>query len=148
MAHPNPNGSAIPAAPTLSAIRQLESRSRKSTSRPTKNRNNMRPRLAAVFRTGIEAVGNMAAVNPGIRPKTEGPRRMPPMISAMTRGCLILERGKWRTRQKMMMIPACHCRELALKVRMGQDANTWTMKRVMGFEAFQVLGFAPSRIPP
>ncbi len=107
MAHPNPKGRAIPAAPTLRAIRQFDRRSRKSTSRPTKNRNNIRPRLAAVFRTGIEAVGNMAAVKPGIRPKTEGPSRIPPIISAMTRGCLILERGKCRTRQKMMMIPAC-----------------------------------------
>ena len=119
MAHPNPNGSAIPAAPTLSAIRQLESRSRKSTSSPTKNRNKIRPRLAAVFRTGMEAVGNMAAVKPGMRPKTEGPRRIPPIISAITRGCFILERGKWRTRQKMMMMPACHDREFAAEARVA-----------------------------
>ena len=120
MAHPNPKGRAIPAAPTLSAIRQLESRSRKSTSRPTKKRNRIRPRLAAVFRTGMEAVGKMAAVKPGIRPNTEGPRRIPPMISAMTRGCLILERGKWRTRQKMMMIPACRHHQSAVEATVEQ----------------------------
>jgi len=54
----------------------------------------------------MEAAGKMALVKPGMRPKTEGPRRMPPMTSAMTRGWRILERGKWRRRQKMMMIPA------------------------------------------
>lgn len=31
------------------------------------------------------------------------------MISAMTVGCRILERGYWSRRQKMMMMPAC-CR--------------------------------------
>ena len=55
----------------------------------------------------MDAVGKMAAVKPGILPHTEGPSRIPPMISAMTLGCFILDRGKWRMRQKTMMIPAC-----------------------------------------
>ena len=107
MAHPSPNGRAMPAAPTLNAIRQLRSRSRRSTSSPTKNRNRMRPRLATLVRLGIDSFGKMWFVKPGILPKTEGPSRMPPMISAMTRGCLILDSGKWRIRQKTRMMLAC-----------------------------------------
>ena len=93
MAQPRPKGRAIPAAPTLNATLQLEMRIRKSTSRPTRKRKSTRPRLATRERVGIEALGKMASLKPGTRPRTDGPSRIPPMISAMTRGCLILERG-------------------------------------------------------
>ena len=106
MPQPKPNGRAMPASPTLRAIFQLDKSKRKSTSNPTKNRKSIKPTLAAMERVGMEAVGKMCSVKPGIRPKTEGPRRMPPMTSAMTRGWRILERGKWRIRQKMMMMAA------------------------------------------
>ena len=66
----------------------------------------MRPTLAAVDSVGMEAGGKMALVKPGARPRTEGPSSIPPMTSAMTRGCLILERGRWRMRVKTMMMPA------------------------------------------
>ena len=62
--------------------------------------------LAAVESVGMEAAGKMALVKPGARPRTEGPSSMPPMTSAMTLGCLILDRGRWRSRVKMRMIPA------------------------------------------
>lgn len=96
----------MPAAPTLSATLQFFKSSRRSTSSPTKKRKSTRPILAARESVGMEAVGKMASVKPGIRPNTEGPRRIPPMISAMTRGWRILERGKWRRRVKMMIMPA------------------------------------------
>lgn len=77
---------AIPRAPTLKAIRQLLARNRKSTSRPTRNKNKTNPRLAASVKAGMDAVGKMCAVKPGILPIIEGPRIMPVMTSAMTRG--------------------------------------------------------------
>jgi len=93
MAHPSPKGKAIPAAPTLKAGRQLLTRYRRSTSRPTRKRKSTKPRLATRVRFGMEATGKIASVKPGIRPMTEGPSRIPPMTSAMTRGCRIRERG-------------------------------------------------------
>ena len=107
MPQPNPKGIAIPAAPTLKAIRQFDTRSRRSTSSPTRKRKRIRPTLAAVVSVGMEAIGKIAFVKPGMRPNTEGPSNIPAMTSAITLGCLILERGKWRRRQKMMMMPAC-----------------------------------------
>jgi len=92
IAHPRPNGSAIPAAPTLTATFQLLTKYRRSTSRPTKKRNRMSPKLATRLRPGIAGVGKMACVKPGIRPMTEGPRRTPPSTSAITRG--------WRRRAR------------------------------------------------
>ena len=62
--------------------------------------------LAAVESVGMEAAGKMALVKPGALPRTDGPSSMPPMTSAMTLGCLILERGRWRRRVKMRMMPA------------------------------------------
>ena len=62
--------------------------------------------LAAVDSVGMEAAGKMALVKPGARPRTEGPSSIPPMTSAMTLGCLILERGRWRIRVNMMIMPA------------------------------------------
>ncbi|KAI2474379.1 Na-H-Exchanger multi-domain protein [Pyrenophora tritici-repentis] len=93
IAAPNPNGTAILAIPTLSAIFQLLSKKRKSTSKPMMKRNRVRPRLATRFRLVIDAWGKIESLKPGIRPMTEGPRMMPPMISEMTRGWRILERG-------------------------------------------------------
>ena len=87
MAHPKPNGNAIPATPTLTASLQLLTKYLKSTSKPTRNKNNTSPRFATSDRFGIDSVGNIASVKPGIRPMTDGPRRIPPMTSAMTRGC-------------------------------------------------------------
>ena len=106
IAHPSPKGRAIPAAPTLSAMRQFLTRRRKSTSSPTRKRKRIRPTLAAADSVGMEARGKMALVKPGARPRTEGPSRIPPMTSAMTLGCLIMERGRWRSRVNMMMMPA------------------------------------------
>jgi hypothetical protein len=108
MAHPNPKGSAMPAAPTLNAIRQLLTRNLKSTSRPTRNKKRTRPKLAAKFRAGIEAVGKIALLNPGIRPITEGPNKMPAITSAMTRGCRSRDKGKCKILQRIRMIEACN----------------------------------------
>ncbi len=55
----------------------------------------------------MEAAGKMVSVKPGIRPMTEGPSKMPPMTSAITRGWRSLERGKCSRRQKIMIMPAC-----------------------------------------
>lgn len=96
----------MPANPTLTAILQLDTSKRRSTSRPTRKRKRIKPMLAAVVRVGREATGKMASEKAGICPRTDGPSSIPPMTSAMTRGCLSLERGKWRRRQKMMMMPA------------------------------------------
>jgi hypothetical protein len=97
----------MPARPTLAAILQLLARYLRSTSSPTRKRNNTRPRFATKVRLGMEAAGKMALVKPGILPNTEGPRRIPTMTSAMTRGCRSLERGQCRIRQKVMTMPAC-----------------------------------------
>lgn len=91
IAHPKPKGNAMPATPTLIASLQFLTKYRKSTSRPTKNKKRTRPRLATSVRFGIESVGKMASVKPGILPITEGPSNMPPMTSAITRG--------WRSRE-------------------------------------------------
>jgi hypothetical protein len=96
----------MPSSDTLAAIRQLDTKNRTSVSRPTRNRKNINPKLATAFKVGIEAVGNMVLVKLGIWPSTDGPRRMPPMTSAITRGWRILESGQWRSQQKMMMMPA------------------------------------------
>jgi hypothetical protein len=60
-----------------------------------------------MFSTGREATGKMVSLKPGIRPMAVGPRRIPPMTSAMTLGWRNLESGKCRIRQKMMMMDAC-----------------------------------------
>jgi len=91
ISQPRPNGKAMPAAPTLSVIFQFETMIRKSTSRPTKNRKSTSPTSAARESVGIGFLGKIALVKPGIRPNTEGPRSIPPMISAMTRGWQISE---------------------------------------------------------
>ena len=107
MAQPSPNGKAMPARPTLTADLQLLMRNRISTSSPTRNRKRTSPRLAMRLRLGIEAVGKMASVKPGMRPMTDGPSRIPPMTSAITRGCRMRERGQCKRRQNMMIMPAC-----------------------------------------
>lgn len=106
IAQPKPNGKIIPAVPTLNATLQLPKKTRRSTSSPTKNKNSTNPRLAMRLRFGMEAVGNMASVKPGMRPITVGPSMIPPITSAITRGCFIFDSGQWRSRQNMMMIPA------------------------------------------
>ena len=107
MAQPSPKGNAIPARPTLTADLQLLIKYRISTSRPTRNRNRTSPRFAIRFKLGIEAVGKIASEKPGMRPITEGPSRIPPMTSAITRGWRIRERGQCSSRQKPMMMLAC-----------------------------------------
>ncbi|KAH3682531.1 hypothetical protein WICPIJ_006504 [Wickerhamomyces pijperi] len=89
MAHPNPNGIAMLTNPTLSAILAFFLMNSISTSNPTKNKNKMTPKLAIKLRSGIEGLGKQVDVKLGIRPKTEGPKRIPAMTSEMTRGCLI-----------------------------------------------------------
>lgn len=71
--------------------------------------------MAATEKAGIEVVGNIAFVKPGIRPIMLGPRMMPVRTSAMTRGWRSFERGKWRSRVRMITIPA------------------WYMKTMIGF---------------
>jgi len=93
IAHPKPKGKIIPRKPTLTAMRQLLIRNRTSTSNPTMKRNNIRPMLATVASVGWAPAGKTVEVNPGIRPITEGPSRMPPMTSAMTRGWRRRDRG-------------------------------------------------------
>lgn len=133
MAQPSPKGRAMPAAPTLNAIRQLLTRNLKSTSRPTRNKNSTRPKFAAKVRAGIEAVGKMALLKPGIRPITEGPNKMPAITSAMTRGCRSRDRGKCKSRQKIRIMPAFHVNyELATCIQ-GFTVLTWMMKRIIGF---------------
>jgi len=83
----------MPASPTDRAMRQFDMKRRMSTSSATRNRKRIRPRFATRLRIGMEAAGKMAAWKPGMRIMTEGPRMMPPMTSAMTRGCRISERG-------------------------------------------------------
>nr|POF24725.1 hypothetical protein CFP56_71700 [Quercus suber] len=86
MAYPRPKGKAIPAVPTLSATFQLLAAYRRSTSKPTKKRKSTNPKFATRVRLGILAVGKMASEKPGMRPMTEGPSKIPPTTSAMTRG--------------------------------------------------------------
>lgn len=153
MPQPNPNGIAMPAAPTLKAIRQFNTRSRRSTSSPTRKRNRIRPTLAAIEKAGIEAAGNMAFVKPGMRPNTEGPSSMPPMTSAITLGCLILERGKWRRRQKMMIMPAYNTQKSANDAegrneKLNGEQHTCIMKVMIGLLGLYIEGFMPSRMPP
>lgn len=69
-------------------------------------RNNVRPMFATRLRFVIEAAGKMEVWNPGMRPMTDGPRMIPPIISDMTLGWRILERGQFSARQKMMIIEA------------------------------------------
>jgi hypothetical protein len=86
MAAPKPKGRAILATPTVMATRQLLTKYRMSTSSPTRNRKSIRPMLATKVRLGFASSGKMVSVKPGIRPITDGPSRMPPMTSAITRG--------------------------------------------------------------
>lgn len=70
------------------------------------NINKTNPRLATRLKLGEAAAGKIVAVKPGILPITEGPSKTPPMTSAMTRGCRILDSGQCKSRQNMIMIPA------------------------------------------
>lgn len=67
------------------------------------------------FRYGRLCVGKMLLEKPGMRPKTVGPSKMPPMTSAMTLGWRILANPMARTLVKMRM------------------SESWMMKSVMGF---------------
>ena len=93
IAQPKPNGTTMPTKLTPAAIFQFLERNRRSTSRPTRNRNRTKPRLATVERMGIVSVGKMCLVKPGTLPMTEGPRIIPPMTSAITRGWRIRDNG-------------------------------------------------------
>lgn len=95
MAHPKTKGMAIPAALTVAGIRQLLAR----------KRNRIRPRFAAIMNAGIDSIRKMASVKPGMRPKILGPRMMPVMTSAMTRGWRSLESGKCSSRMNIITMP-------------------------------------------
>src|SRR5437762_11323791 len=41
---------------------------------------------------------------------TEGPSKIPPMTSAITRGWRIRDNGKWSKRQKTIIMKAWHCK--------------------------------------
>ncbi len=90
------------------ATLQLLTKKRTSVSRPMRNRYRTSPRLATRVRFGNDSVGKMAARNPGTFPMTEGPKMMPPMTSAITRGWRIFLRGQWRMWHTMMINPAYH----------------------------------------
>jgi hypothetical protein len=51
-------------------------------------RKRINPKFATLFRLGIDSGGKMVAVKPGIRPNTDGPKRMPPKTSPTTLGSL------------------------------------------------------------
>lgn len=76
-----------PAVDTARVGRTFLRRREKSTSVPTTNRNRTSPRLAMSERYGIESLGKMLSVKPGIWPNAVGPRRIPARISETTRGC-------------------------------------------------------------
>jgi len=58
-----------------------------SNSKPTKNKKNTKPKLAAAYKAGKEDAGKKISVNFGIFPKADGPNIIPPITSAMTLGC-------------------------------------------------------------
>lgn len=60
MPNPKPKGRIMPANPTERATFQLEVNMRMSTSRATRNRKMMRPRLATLLKTGMDSLGKMA----------------------------------------------------------------------------------------
>ena len=68
------------------------------------------------------------------------------MISAMTRGWRILDRGKWRRRVKMMMMPVCKSRQYG-RAWSGVEHSTCMMKMMMGFLGSYLLGLAPPMMP-
>ena len=106
IAHPRPKGSIIPANPTLRATLQFDINKLMFTSSPTRNRKRIKPTFATRLRFGIAAVGKIASSKPSMRIRTDGPRMIPPMTSAITLGCRILERGQCSIRQKIMIIIA------------------------------------------
>jgi hypothetical protein len=67
-----PKGSIIPRAPTVAAVFQLLTRNLISASRPTRKRKKTSPMLATRLRGGIDAVGKIVEVKPGIWPMTDG----------------------------------------------------------------------------
>ena len=56
-------------------------------------RNRVSPIFAARLRFDMDSAGKIDSWKPGMRPMTEGPRTMPPMISEMTRGWRMAESG-------------------------------------------------------
>lgn len=62
MVIPSPNGRIIPAALTLTAVFQFAVNTLKSTSRPTKNKKRIKPRFAAMDKTGIDSAGKMVSM--------------------------------------------------------------------------------------
>ena len=93
MAQPKPKGRIMPAADTLSAILQFLIKVLRFVSTPIMNKKRTNPKLATRLSVGRDSGGKMACRNPGILPITEGPNRIPPITSDITRGCRILERG-------------------------------------------------------
>lgn len=75
---PRPKGIAIPAKATVTAFFAFFRMMDASISRPTKNRKRQRPMFAVSDRNGLDEDGNTCSVNPGTRPKTVGPNKMPP----------------------------------------------------------------------
>jgi len=68
----------IPAKETVRDILALRLMTPASISSPTKNKNKERPMFATRERYGLDSLGNMWSVNPGIRPNAVGPSRIPP----------------------------------------------------------------------
>lgn len=75
---PNANGRVIPASAILNAFLPVCRRALGSSSRPTKNRKNRRPRFAIVSRTVRLCGGKSVWRYFWLRPKAEGPSRIPP----------------------------------------------------------------------
>ena len=83
---PKPNGRIIPAAEMVREYLAFRFNTLTSTSIPTRKRNKTRPMVDVKVNNGSESGGKIFAENPGIRPMIVGPRIIPPITSAMTRG--------------------------------------------------------------
>lgn len=115
-AQPRPNGMTRPAVETAMVGRAFLLRREKSTSVPITNRNRTRPKLAINDKYGIESVGKMFSVKPGIWPNAVGPRRIPARISETTRGWRAHLNANARIRER-------------IKIR-----QSWTMTRTRGLQ--------------
>ena len=68
----------IPAKETVVDNLALRFMTPASISSPTRNKKRERPMFATKERYGLDSVGNMCSVNPGIRPNAVGPSKIPP----------------------------------------------------------------------
>ena len=84
-----------------------------------------KPMFATSERYGVASDGKICSVNPGIRPRAVGPKRMPPKTSAMTLGCFNLRRSKLKSCAVMMIRPSCGVRHAPAH---GEDHDTYQLE--------------------